>query len=58
MKLNSQDTRTMQRFAVRTPEKNVLDILGQGFQTLGLTSDNQRLVNVFFSCSEAISRKS
>ena len=58
MKLNPQDTRTMQRFAVRTPEKNVLDILGQGFETLGLTSVNQRLVNVFFCCFEAISKSS
>lgn len=46
MKLNSKETRNMQKFAVRTPDKNVSDILDKGFQTLGLTSDNHRLVNI------------
>ena len=44
MKLGSGETKAMQKFAVRTPDKNVLDIKNQAFQTLGLLAGNERFV--------------
>lgn len=44
MKLNPNETKIMQRFAVRTPDRNATDIKDEGFRTLGLGSRNQRLV--------------
>ena len=48
MKLNSGETKEMQKFAVRTPDNNISDITRKGFQTLGLTSVDQRLVSIVF----------
>ena len=44
MKLNPHETKIMQKFAVRTPDKNATDIKDLGLKTLGLVKENERLV--------------
>ena len=44
MKLDPAQTKIMQTFAVRTPDKNAADIKNRGFETLGMLQGNTHLV--------------